>query len=50
MTQGKQPIVWVVIADGEHARVVVPTATPHHFKTLLLYDSVDAHNTNAFGF
>ena len=47
MTQGKQPIVWVVIADGEHARVVVPTATPHHFTTHLVYDSVDAHKQSS---
>ena len=47
MTHGQQPKIWVVIADGEHARVVVPTAKQHHFTTHLMYDSVDAHKQSS---
>lgn len=47
MTQGKQPRVWVVVADGEHARVVVPTTAPHQFATHLAFDSVDAHKQSS---
>jgi len=38
-----QPLVWVVIADGEHARVVTPTASTGQFATVLSLDSVTAH-------
>ena len=43
MALGMQPKVWVVIADGEHARVVVPKAVLHQFVTHIAFDSVNAH-------
>lgn len=47
MAHGTQPKVWVVIADGEHARVVVPKAVLHQFVTLLAFDSVDARKQSS---
>jgi protein required for attachment to host cells len=38
-----QPRVWVLIADGEHARVVKPTDKPGQFGTLIAFDSASAH-------
>ena len=35
--------VWVVVADGEHARVVAPTAPHGQFATVLSFDSATAH-------
>jgi protein required for attachment to host cells len=37
------PKTWVVIADGEHARVVIPTAPHGQFATMLSFDSITAH-------
>ena len=39
----RHPKIWVVIADGEHARVVVPTAPHGQFATTLSFDSITAH-------
>lgn len=33
---------WILLADGEHARVVVPTAN-RHFRTIASLDSATAH-------
>ncbi len=35
--------VWVLVADGEHARVVVPTAPHGQFATSFALDSATAH-------
>ena len=35
--------IWVVIADGEHARVVIPTAPHGQFATTFSFDSITAH-------
>jgi protein required for attachment to host cells len=35
--------VWVVVADGEHARVVAPTTAHGQFATVLAFDSSAAH-------
>jgi protein required for attachment to host cells len=35
--------VWIVVADGEHARVVVPAARHGQFATAVAFDSADAH-------
>lgn len=43
MTSRKQPKVWVVLADGEHARVVTPTVAEGQFHTVLSFDSLSAH-------
>ncbi|MCW3474219.1 host attachment protein [Limobrevibacterium gyesilva] len=43
----KRPVVWVAIADGEHARVVAPTAVRHQFATRIAIDSVTAHKRAA---
>lgn len=42
MTQRSQPIVWVLVADGEHARVVVPTPTEGRFATRIAFDPASA--------
>jgi protein required for attachment to host cells len=39
----RHPKIWVVIADGEHARVVVATASHGQFATTLSFDSITAH-------
>jgi protein required for attachment to host cells len=39
----RHPKIWVVIADGEHARVVTPTAPHGQFATTLSLDSITAH-------
>ena len=36
MPQARQPKVWVLVADGERARVVTPDATEGHFVTTLV--------------
>jgi protein required for attachment to host cells len=43
MTDRLAPKLWVVIADGEHARVVTPSAPHGQFKTVLSFDSASAH-------
>ena len=43
MTSHKQPIVWVVIADGEHGRIVTPTVAEGQFQTVMTLDSASAH-------
>lgn len=43
MQSNKQPKVWVVLADGEHARVVTPTVSEGQFHTVLTFDSRSAH-------
>lgn len=35
MGYAKQPQVWILIADGERARVVIPDTEQGHFRTLL---------------
>jgi len=41
--QRSQPVVWVLVADGEHARVVVPAAREGQFATRIAFDSASAH-------
>jgi protein required for attachment to host cells len=43
MAKTHQPRVWVLIADGEHARVVAPTAVEGQFATVVAFDSPTAH-------
>lgn len=43
MTSARHPRLWVLIADGEHARVVAPTMSAHQFATVTGFDSVTAH-------
>jgi protein required for attachment to host cells len=43
MAKPVQPRVWVLIADGEHARVATPGAVEGQFHTLLAFDSSTAH-------
>jgi protein required for attachment to host cells len=43
MATPKNPVVWVVVADGEHARVVIPTAVEGQFGTSIAFDSTTAH-------
>jgi protein required for attachment to host cells len=43
MTKSPQPKVWVLIADGEHARMVAPTPVEGQFATVLSLDSATAH-------
>jgi protein required for attachment to host cells len=43
----KQPVVWVVIADGEHARIVTPTRVTDSFTTIQQVDSLWAHRKSA---
>lgn len=38
----KFPVVWVVLADGEHARVVMPTVSRGQFATSHSFDSAKA--------
>jgi protein required for attachment to host cells len=35
--------VWIAVADGEHARVVVPTVPNGQFRTAVEFDSTNAH-------
>ncbi len=42
MAGKKHPRLWVVVADGEHARVVGPTATHMQFATRNALDSITA--------
>ncbi len=39
---GNNTKTWILVADGEHARVVVP-APHHHFRTITSLDSATAH-------
>lgn len=41
MTQSKQPQVWVLIADGERARVVVPDEHEGRFRQLFAFATAD---------
>jgi protein required for attachment to host cells len=34
--------VWIAVADGEHARVVVPTVPQGQFRTAVAFDSTNA--------
>jgi len=43
---GSKTTTWVLIADGEHARVVVPVAG-HQFRTVNSLDSTTAHRRSA---
>ena len=47
MATSKQPRVWVLIADGEHARVVTPKESNGHFETVIAFDSASAHLRSA---
>ena len=47
MTGNKRPRVWVVLADGEHARVVSPVAAKGQFATVLALDSANAHKRSS---
>ena len=38
MSQRSQPIVWILVADGERARVVVPVEAQGHFATRIAFD------------
>jgi protein required for attachment to host cells len=42
MSQRSQPIVWVLVADGEHARVVTPAETEGRFATRIAFDPASA--------
>ena len=42
MSQRNQPMVWVLVADGEHARVVVPAEREGQFATLIAFDLTSA--------
>jgi protein required for attachment to host cells len=35
--------LWLVVVDGEHARIVAPTAAQGQFATVLSFDSAMAH-------
>lgn len=35
--------LWILVADGEHARILVPLATEGHFTTKIAFDSGSAH-------
>ncbi|MBN8891635.1 MAG: host attachment protein [Rhodospirillales bacterium] len=37
------PIVWALVADGEHARIVAPTVSRGQFATILEFESTAAH-------
>lgn len=39
--------LWILLADAEHARVVVPNAVAGGFRTATAFDSVVAHRTAA---
>ena len=43
MASAKHPRLWVLIADGEHARIVTPTASDKQFATVIAIDSASAH-------
>lgn len=43
---GKNTKTWILLADGEHARVVVPTEH-RHFRTITSLDSATAHQRSA---
>ncbi len=40
--QRSQPVIWVLVADGEHARVVVPAVREGQFATRIAFDSTSA--------
>lgn len=42
MTQRSQPKVWVLVADGEHARIVVPAERQGQFATRIAFDPASA--------
>jgi len=42
MSQHSQPVVWVLVADGEHARVVVPAERQGQFATRIAFDPASA--------
>jgi protein required for attachment to host cells len=39
--------LWVVVADGEHARVLAPAEVPGQYRTIRSWDSVSAHQKSA---
>lgn len=41
-TTGRQPVVWVLVADGERARVVVPAEREGQFATRIAFDPASA--------
>ncbi len=43
MTSHHTERLWVLIADGEHARVVTPTTAAGQFVTVVTFDSESAH-------
>ena len=43
---GNKTKTWILLADGEHARVVVP-AEHHQFRTINSFDSTAAHQRSA---
>ncbi len=47
MTKHTVKRLWVVIADGEHARVVKPTAAKGQFTTVVSFDSISAHQRSS---
>jgi protein required for attachment to host cells len=42
MTQHSQPVVWVLVADGERARVVSPAERTGQFATRIAFDAASA--------
>lgn len=42
MNTAKQPTVWVLVADGDHARVVTPQAVEGRFATVLDFKTGDS--------
>ncbi len=38
MPQRSQPVVWILVADGQRARVVVPAEREGHFATRIAFD------------
>ena len=47
MAATRYPRIWLVVADGEHARVVVPSQAEGQFRTERTYDSATAHMKSA---
>jgi protein required for attachment to host cells len=47
MSPRKQPTVWFLIADGEHARIVVPRPVKGQFRMQRAFDSAAAHKRAA---
>lgn len=42
MNTSKQPKLWVLVADGDHARVVTPQAVEGRFTTVLEFETGDS--------